>query len=209
MIVAAILARDEAARLPRTLDRLAPFVDATVVVDDGSTDDTAALAHAAGADVTALPPTHAGWWSAAHPEAPKRAVLWDVAAARAGPGGWVLVCDADMELVGLSPQDLRLLTDPAILVNAWSWVLWDAWNDEGRARADGYWQAHTRPRVWLARVPTEPFAPRWERDALHVGHFPSNLSLTAGVVPPPAGYRHLAYLRPEDRVRKAAAYRAA
>jgi tetratricopeptide (TPR) repeat protein len=46
-----VIARDEAARLPRLLRSVAPHVDEMVVLDTGSRDDTPALARAAGARV--------------------------------------------------------------------------------------------------------------------------------------------------------------
>ena len=50
-LTAALIVRDEAERLPIVLAALASAVDEIVVVDTGSTDDTPALAHAAGARV--------------------------------------------------------------------------------------------------------------------------------------------------------------
>ncbi len=207
MIVGALLVRNEADRyLARVLTAMRPFCDAIVALDDGSTDATADVCRAHGCDVTTADSAGADWWGSARPEAPRRAELWRLAAERAGPGGWVLVFDADMELVGLRPEDLRKLADPAILTNAWAWVLYDAWNADTRHRVDGHWQASVHPRVWMVRVPTEPFEPAWPRQDVHVGHFPANLSMNIGVVPPPAGWRHLAYVRPEDRARKHAQY---
>jgi 4,4'-diaponeurosporenoate glycosyltransferase len=57
-------ARDEAARLPALLRSLAGSVPPpleTIVVDDGSTDATAAIARAGGATVVTAPPVPAGW----------------------------------------------------------------------------------------------------------------------------------------------------
>jgi glycosyltransferase involved in cell wall biosynthesis len=51
-----VIARDEAARLPRLLDSLRPWVDRMLVLDTGSTDATPALARAAGARVE-----HTAW----------------------------------------------------------------------------------------------------------------------------------------------------
>ena len=62
-------ARDEAAALPRLLDPLAPQLgpaDELVVVDDHSSDDTAAVARTAGARVVAAPPLPDGWVGKPH-----------------------------------------------------------------------------------------------------------------------------------------------
>ncbi len=50
-VAAIVPARNEAARIARTLEELRPLVDEIVVVDDASTDSTAALAARAGATV--------------------------------------------------------------------------------------------------------------------------------------------------------------
>lgn len=54
-LAAALIARDEARCIARCLESVAPFVDRMVVVDTGSTDDTAAIARTCGAQVSHLP----------------------------------------------------------------------------------------------------------------------------------------------------------
>lgn len=54
-IAATLIVRNEARCIARCLDSIAPWVDRMVVVDTGSTDDTVAIAKAAGADVHHLP----------------------------------------------------------------------------------------------------------------------------------------------------------
>lgn len=94
-----VIARDEAARLPRLLASAAPWVDAMWVLDTGSTDDTVALAQAAGARVA-----HFSWCDDF--AAARNAAL---AAAEADGGDWHLVLDADEWLIdgGEALQALR------------------------------------------------------------------------------------------------------
>lgn len=85
-ITLSLIAKDEEDFLPRCLASVRNLVDAMIVVDTGSTDDTVARAEAAGAIVLHVP-----WQN-------------DFAAARnAGLAGvrtpWVLVLDADEELL--------------------------------------------------------------------------------------------------------------
>lgn len=53
-VAAVMIVRDEAAHLRRALDSLRPWIDRLVVIDTGSQDNTAALARAAGAEVSHL-----------------------------------------------------------------------------------------------------------------------------------------------------------
>lgn len=232
MICGAILARNEAAPdryLARVLQNVASFCDHTLLLDDGSTDDTAAIAAAAGAEVVALNEAGgSGWWgweAAWTPateggnlpakrgnqqgnagESPARAALWSLAADRAGPDGWVYIADADHELVGIRPEEFRALTG-STLVNCWAFPLYDCWNSDREMRSDGYWQAHVNPRVWLAKaMPHEGFVAEWSDRSIHTGHLPANYPVFAGLAPPPAGIRHLGYVKPVHRIRKMQQY---
>lgn len=82
-VVGAILARDEADTIERCITALRPAVDAVLVVDTGSTDDTVAIAEAAGAQVIQTT------WQDDFGKA--RRAADDVL----GHTGWVLWVDAD------------------------------------------------------------------------------------------------------------------
>lgn len=90
-----VIARNEAARIGRLLDSVAPWVDSMLVLDTGSDDDTVAIARRAGARVE-----HFRWCD-------------DFAAARnaalaAAGADWHLVLDADEWLIDGGPA-LRAL----------------------------------------------------------------------------------------------------
>ena len=91
-----VIARNEAGRIERLLRSVAPWVDEMVVLDTGSTDDTPALARAAGARV--------GHYTWADDFAAARNAALDLAGA-----DWHLVLDADEWLVegGLFLRELK------------------------------------------------------------------------------------------------------
>jgi len=198
-LVSALLVKDEADRyLRRVIARCQEFSDKVLVLDDGSTDDTARVAKEMGCLVKQR--SQPGAWGN---EAPARAELWDRAAKCAGPDGWVLFCDADMLLVG-DPRPLCRSWD----VNAWAFVLYDLWS-ETEYRSDGFWKAHEHPRPWLVR----PGASWAEYSAfvgrgIHAGHIPPGFPLHPAVAPQDAyHWLHLAYCKKPDRLLKFERYK--
>lgn len=196
----AILARNEADRhLKRVLGRCNQFSDRILVLDDRSTDQTLAIARSMGCVVRTR--TDLEMWGN---ESPARKELWDFALEHATEwDDWVLICDADMELVG----DVRGLCQTEEL-NAWSFVLYDMW-DQAHYREDDFWQGHRHHRPWLfapRRVP-EGFVPEWPGRGLHVGHFPPNMPLSVGLAPHSEYFwLHWAYSSPKLRAEKKAQY---
>lgn len=198
-IVGAVVARNEADRyLKRCLTNCLALCDEIVLLDDGSTDDTAKMAREMGCHVETR--ANGGWWGA--DESPARAQLWMLAASVAGPDGWIYVADADHELVGITRMELHTLTS-ATHATAFACPLWDCWDSDETMRVDGFWRAHDNPRVWLARAfPPGQGAPVWQRKGLHVGHLPGNFEYVVGRMPPNVAVRHLGYLKREDRIVK-------
>ena len=104
MLSLSMIVRDEAERLPACLASVAGFVDEMVVVDTGSSDDTAAVAARCGAVVHHLP------WPGDFAPARNRALEWV-------HGDWVLVLDADERLTPEARDPLRqLMADPDALL---------------------------------------------------------------------------------------------
>ncbi|MFM7315041.1 MAG: glycosyltransferase [Cyanobium sp.] len=101
-----MIVRNEATRLRPCLESVLGFVDELVVVDTGSTDDTAAIAAACGASVHHLP------WPGDF--APARNQALELVS-----GDWVLVLDADERLRAEAREPLlELMDDPdALLIN--------------------------------------------------------------------------------------------
>jgi hypothetical protein len=197
-IIGALLARDEAAPdryLERCVKNALEYCDLVVVLDDGSTDQTAlkcAQIDAERVKVTCRD-SDTGWWG--HNEVAARRHLWDLAAKQAGEDGWIYVFDADHELKSTSRCDLLTLCG-STTYNAWSFRLYDLWDDEDTLREDNFWQAHLHPRPWLVKAVPQA---NWNPKAIHAGHIPHNYPLQAGDVPGLAHINHLGYVRAEHR----------
>lgn len=204
MIVGALLVRNEAAPdryLRQTLANMARYCDAIVVVDDHSTDDTKAVCQQAEKVVAVEDAiSEAGWWK--KDETTARQQLWDLAAQH---GDWVYIADADHELLGITPHELRRLC-AATTVNAWACPLWDCWDSPDLQRVDGFWVAWAHPRAWLFRTKPDGFVPSWTGRQIHAGHAPQNFPGPVGVMPTGAGIRHWGYVKSEHRVKKAQQY---
>lgn len=212
MIVGAVLARNEAGRyLERVLRNVTSLCDVTVLLDDDSHDATREIARAMGALVHERAVTGGFWGMEGRrsAEGSARAELWRLASEAAGADGWVYVADADHELVGITRDELHLLTK-ATHCTAFACPLWDCWDDDEHMRVDGFWQAHNNPRAWFFKAfPHGALAPEWTRQGLHVGHSPSNYVYCIGLMPPNVGVKHLGYIKKEDRAAKMGRYLAA
>lgn len=195
-IVGALVARNEAAPdryLSVSIHNALSLCDRVLVLDDGSTDDTARLATELGAEVVKR--DSQGWWGGA--ESAARQQLWELASQR---GDWIYVFDADHELLGVSREELHKLCT-ADSVDAWACPLWDCWDSPDTHRVDGYWQAWRSPRAWLFRALPGQWPPR----GIHSGHAP-NRAWRIGLAPPGMGIRHYSYVKKAHRAKKLAQY---
>ena len=209
-LVGALLCRNEAT--PDRYLRLAvanalSYCDLVVALDDNSTDATVQTLIEMGCEVETRSQVNVGgFWGI--DEASPRARLWALATERAGPDGWIYVFDADHELVGVTPKEVRtyLTSDN---VTAWALPLWDCWDSPDQMRVDGYWQAAKHPRPWFFRAqPTRGFVADWstiDRKGVHTGHSPPNAPWVIGEMRG-AAIRHHGYINPEHRKSKAAKY---
>ena len=196
--VAALLAKNEADRYLTQAVRAAQLVcDTVLLLDDGSTDDTIALAEELGCQVRSREAE--GMWGK---ESAARAQLWSWGAEEAGDG-WLFVLDADHELVAPTEAWRGMLE--TWQVNAWGIPLYDCWDDPQRHRADGHWQGYQVARPWLFRPSVCPH-PTWSGRGLHSGHAPINYPYHMGVAPSGVWLRHYGWMSATDREAKLARY---
>ncbi len=191
--VACIIARNEADRyLKDTILSVKPLVDKVLLLDDNSTDGTAALAWDLGCDVRQR--SGEPMWGQ---ESSARQELWQWGCEEAGEG-WVYIADADHVTVADPDRWQMLLT--SWNVNAWAFPLLDCWTDENTFRTDGFWRGYTNPRPWLFR-PASIASGGWNERGIHCGHAPSG-DWCVGVVPQGIFIKHLGWSKREDREEK-------
>lgn len=210
-LVTAVLAKDEAGSdryLTRVLTRCLEFSDTVLLLDDRSTDDTAALARDLGCQVrTRQAHEYAAWGH----ETPARVELWkwgvEVGRSHDAANAWLLVVDADMLLQG-DPRPLCYSWEAA----AWAWPLADLWDSETTFRVDGPWSVGpSTPRPWLFRVTGWPadYTPQWSGRGIHSFHAPVNFGAVGPcLTAPPDTYYwlHLGWMKREHREAKASQY---
>lgn len=196
-----MLARNEADRyLSATLASMWRICDRILVLDDGSTDDTASVSRSAGANVKQR--NGNPMWG---DESNARAELWAWGSGVA-KDGWLYISDADHELV-CEPETVRALTT-SWSVNCWGMRLYDCWDSPQKHRVDGQWAAYQVARPWLFRPSACP-DPQWTGRGLHSGHAPINFPYHMGVAPNSVWLRHLGWMNAVDREAKVARYTAA
>lgn len=174
----ACMVRNEMGRFWRqALAAWATFTHDVIVLDDGSTDETADLAREADALVIQRP---AGAPTAWGDEARAREQLFAEAWRVTRVDDYILILDADM----VPARDPRILTETG--ADGVFFRLYDIWKIRERAeggpprlwyRDDRFWRAHHHPRVWMVRKTREfePHTHDWPARGMHSGHLPASM----------------------------------
>ena len=198
-LVLSMVARNEEGRyLTEALRRHREYIDAAVIIDDGSTDATADIIHER---LEGIPLYYVrNEESRFANEVELRKQQWD-ATARLRPE-WVLNLDADEYFEDrFSAEIASLLANPH--AHAYLFRLYDFWNDR-QYREDAYWQAHLTYRPFLARhVAGFPYL--WQESQQHCGRFPRNMFDPAPLLSD-LRLKHFGWAREADRRLKAARY---
>lgn len=199
-LTAMLQVRNEEHRyLEEVLTDLSTFVDSIVIVDDASTDHTAAIC-ASFEKVIKLVQLPESMFAE---EWKLRSILWQ-AAASTSPD-WLLAVDADELYEERAKRNIRSLINQ----NRYDWVsfrLHDLWGSRQYYREDELWQAHKGATMTLVRYfPDYPyFYPQMQH---HVPRLPLTCSALPGLITD-LRIKHLGWSGPlEERVEKYVRYR--
>lgn len=189
-----MIVKNESGRyLQRALETHKPWIDQAVIIDDGSTDDTAAICEAVldGIPLTLIRNSESRFAN----EVVLRKQQWE-ATVSTGPD-WIINLDGDEILeAGFADQvdDIVGGKEDAVYFR-----LYDMWS-ETHYRDDFYWRAHHIFRPFMIRYKPN-IRYEWLETPQHCGRFP----VTIGHFPylcHPARLKHYGWARPEDRKAK-------
>jgi glycosyltransferase involved in cell wall biosynthesis len=142
-IAAVMIAKNEERCITRALDSIRPYVDAMIVLDTGSTDETMACAQKAGADVYSFS------WCDDFSKARN-------AALDHSPARWNLIIDADETLISGGEHLRSLATDPPSYVGAVA--MESRYTHEGNTHSVRNWLTRLLPNSvrYAGRVHEQP-----------------------------------------------------
>ena len=198
-ITLSMIVKNEAGRyLEQVLSSLVGHIDAAVIIDDGSTDQTITLCREIlkGIPLQLIENEHSLF---AH-EISLRKQQWDETI-KTNPD-WILNLDADEildESFWLHAQELINHPD----CDLYCFRLYDMW-DEQHYREDEYWNAHRIYRPFLMRYQPD-FAYKWNETPQHCGRFPANI-FSFSSLHSEARIRHLGWAAESDRMEKKKRY---
>lgn len=199
-ITLTMLVKNEENRyLRRVLGSLREHIDAAVIIDDGSTDGTAALCRTLleGVPLTLVQNEKTGF----DHESEARRRQWEETV-KTNPD-WVLNLDGDELPEAAFWDGVQEMMDDET-VDSYSFRLYDMWN-ETQYREDAFWNAHLSYKTFLMRYQPE-FPYVWPDRARHAGRFAGN-AFALQNRQSSLRIQHLGWSTEKDRLEKYRRYR--
>ncbi|WP_127529528.1 glycosyltransferase family A protein [Paenibacillus kobensis] len=198
LVLSMSAANEEGRYLSDALLRHREYIDAAVVIDDGSTDATADIIHdrLQGIPLYYVRNERTKFTN----EIELRLQQWNKTV-QLNPQ-WILNLDADEYFEDRFTDQVRGLIDHSD-AHLYCFRLYDFWN-ETQYREDSFWQAHRTYRPFLLRyIAGYPY--QWNEMRQHCGRFPRNL-FDMPSTQSPLRLKHWGWARESDRQLKAARY---
>ncbi|GAA0373731.1 glycosyltransferase [Caldalkalibacillus horti] len=191
--------KNEADRyLTETLREVREYIDAAVIIDDGSEDQSVEIVK----DILRGIPLHLvqNDVSKFSNEIILRKQQWEETI-KTDPQ-WILNLDADECFEKKFKYEVkRLMDDPNF--DVYCFRLYDFWK-EGYYRDDQYWSAHLTYRPFLVRY-KENYAYKWKETPVHCGRFPANI-FQLPTATSELRLKHYGWMRQVDREKKYTRY---
>ncbi|MCH5586716.1 glycosyltransferase family 2 protein [Shimazuella sp. AN120528] len=194
-ITLSMIVKNEAGRyLRQVLKNHLPYIDEAVIIDDGSTDDTADVCKEILHDI----PLHLiqNETSQFANEVILRKQQWEETV-KTNPE-WILNLDADEMLEEKFVHQVEDIHQQQIY-DAIYFRLYDMWN-ETHYREDNFWKAHHFYRPFMIRY-RDDLEYTWKETAQHCGRFPIEVYQFSYFCHP-ARIKHLGWASPKDRKKK-------
>lgn len=173
-VTLSMIVKDEADRyLPKVLEHARKYIDAAVIIDDASTDNTVEICREILKDIPLKIISRSD--SAFAQEHKLRQQQWQETI-NTNPD-WILVLDGDEILEDRVIEELPKLINQTD-IDVYCFRLYDFWNKD-HYREDGYWQAHLHYRPFLVRyVPAINY--QFMETPQHCGRLPMNIAQLNG-----------------------------
>ncbi|MNH99453.1 Glycosyl transferase family 2 [compost metagenome] len=190
-----MIVKNESGRyLKRVIAEHRKYIDEVVIIDDGSTDDTADICreYFAGIPIHLVSNTSSKFSN----EVELRKQQWQETIST-NPE-WILNLDADEMFEKRFAEELPKLLNQTH-TDAFCFRLYDFWNED-HYREDGYWSSHKTYRPFLIRYRPD-FEYTWKETPQHCGRFPNNIFKLPNALSD-IRLMHFGWMSEEDRIRK-------